>query len=154
MQIPPRESWNGELIGYTVNCSEEKQNINYISVVNSSQKSTIVSGWATTKATLRGLRKYTRYAVTIRAMNGFGSGPWSAAIFGSTAEGGGYYSGDVVANEPNSQKVYPQTVFPNLFAVPEAAPRECKLHRPVIAEPEDFVAGAAAPVPRRHHTGL
>ncbi|KAH8340543.1 hypothetical protein KR059_000756, partial [Drosophila kikkawai] len=86
-QIPPRESWNGELIGYTVNCSEEKQNINYISVVNSSQKSTIVSGWATTKATLRGLRKYTRYAVTIRAMNGFGSGPWSAAIFGSTAEG-------------------------------------------------------------------
>ncbi|KAH8382248.1 hypothetical protein KR009_002562, partial [Drosophila setifemur] len=86
-QIPPRESWNGELIGYTVNCSEEKQNINYISVVNNSQKSTIVSGWATTKATLRGLRKYTRYAVTIRAMNSFGSGPWSAAIFGTTAEG-------------------------------------------------------------------
>ncbi|XP_032577970.1 Down syndrome cell adhesion molecule-like protein Dscam2 [Drosophila sechellia] len=86
-QIPPRESWNGELIGYTVNCSEEKQNINFISVVNSSLKSTIVSGWATTKATLRGLRKYTRYAVTIRAMNSFGSGPWSAAIFGTTAEG-------------------------------------------------------------------
>ncbi|XP_070137489.1 cell adhesion molecule Dscam1 isoform X2 [Drosophila bipectinata] len=86
-QIPPRESWNGELIGYTVNCSEEKQNINYISVVNNSLKSTIVSGWATTKATLRGLRKYTRYAVTIRAMNSFGSGPWSAAIFGTTAEG-------------------------------------------------------------------
>ncbi|XP_017047144.1 Down syndrome cell adhesion molecule-like protein Dscam2 isoform X1 [Drosophila ficusphila] len=86
-QIPPRESWNGELIGYTVNCSEEKQNINFISVVNSSLKSTIASGWATTKATLRGLRKYTRYAVTIRAMNSFGSGPWSAAIFGTTAEG-------------------------------------------------------------------
>ncbi|KAH8356359.1 hypothetical protein KR084_005979 [Drosophila pseudotakahashii] len=86
-QIPPRESWNGELIGYTVNCSEEKQNINFISVVNNSLKSTIVSGWATTKATLRGLRKYTRYAVTIRAMNSFGSGPWSAAIFGTTAEG-------------------------------------------------------------------
>uniref|UniRef100_A0A6P4DVD5 Down syndrome cell adhesion molecule-like protein Dscam2 n=1 Tax=Drosophila rhopaloa TaxID=1041015 RepID=A0A6P4DVD5_DRORH len=86
-QIPPRESWNGELIGYTVNCSEEKQNINFISVVNNSLKSTIVSGWATTKATLRSLRKYTRYAVTIRAMNSFGSGPWSAAIFGTTAEG-------------------------------------------------------------------
>ncbi|ALC46292.1 Dscam3, partial [Drosophila busckii] len=86
-QIPPRESWNGELIGYTVNCSEEKQNINYISVENSSLKSLIVSGWATTKATLRGLRKYTRYAVTVRALNSFGSGPWSAAIFGTTAEG-------------------------------------------------------------------
>ena len=87
-QIPARESWNGELIGYTVNCSEEKQNINYISVVNNSLKSVIVSGWATTKATLRGLRKYTRYAVTVRALNSFGSGPWSAAIFGTTAEGG------------------------------------------------------------------
>ncbi|XP_017969064.1 Down syndrome cell adhesion molecule-like protein Dscam2 isoform X1 [Drosophila navojoa] len=86
-QIPPRESWNGELIGYTVNCTEEKQNINYISVVNSSLKSVIVSGWATTKATLRGLRKYTRYAVTVRALNSFGSGPWSAPIFGTTAEG-------------------------------------------------------------------
>ncbi|KAI9579074.1 hypothetical protein GQX74_014691, partial [Glossina fuscipes] len=86
-QIPPRESWNGELIGYTVNCTEEKQNINYISVVNNSLKSVIVSGWATTKATLRGLRKYTRYAVTVRALNSFGSGPWSAPIFGTTAEG-------------------------------------------------------------------
>ncbi|XP_039965640.1 Down syndrome cell adhesion molecule-like protein Dscam2 isoform X1 [Bactrocera tryoni] len=86
-QIPSRESWNGELIGYTVNCSEEKQNINYISVVNNSLKSVIVSGWATTKATIRGLRKYTRYAVTVRALNSFGSGPWSAAIFGTTAEG-------------------------------------------------------------------
>ncbi|KAM8702920.1 hypothetical protein ACLKA7_005290 [Drosophila subpalustris] len=86
-QIPPRESWNGELIGYTINCSEEKQNINYISVVNNSLKSVIVSGWATTKATLRGLRKYTRYAVTVRAINSFGSGPWSATILGTTAEG-------------------------------------------------------------------
>ncbi|XP_059217414.1 cell adhesion molecule Dscam2 [Stomoxys calcitrans] len=86
-QIPPRESWNGELIGYTVNCSEEKQNINYISVVNNSLKSVIVSGWATTKATLRGLRKYTRYAVTVRALNSFGSGPWSTPIFGTTSEG-------------------------------------------------------------------
>ncbi|XP_051862940.1 cell adhesion molecule Dscam2 isoform X2 [Drosophila albomicans] len=86
-QIPPRASWNGELIGYTINCSEEKQNINFISVVNSSHKSVIVSGWATTKATLRGLRKYTRYAITVRALNSFGSGPWSASIFGTTAEG-------------------------------------------------------------------
>ncbi|XP_022215231.2 Down syndrome cell adhesion molecule-like protein Dscam2 isoform X3 [Drosophila obscura] len=86
-QIPPRESWNGELIGYTVNCTEEKQNINYISVVNNSLKSVIVSGWATTKATLRSLRKYNRYAVSVRALNSFGSGPWSAAIFGTTAEG-------------------------------------------------------------------
>ncbi|XP_055385270.1 cell adhesion molecule Dscam2 isoform X2 [Condylostylus longicornis] len=86
-QIPPRESWNGELIGYTVNCTEEKQNINYISVLNNSVKSITVNGWATSKATLKNLRKYTRYAITVRALNSFGPGPWSAAVFGTTSEG-------------------------------------------------------------------
>ncbi|XP_055923956.1 cell adhesion molecule Dscam2 isoform X1 [Eupeodes corollae] len=86
-QIPPRESWNGELIGYTVNCTEEKLNINYISVVNNSLKSVVVNGWATTKATIRNLRKYTRYAVMVRALNSFGSGPWSSAVLGTTLEG-------------------------------------------------------------------
>lgn len=91
IQIPPRESWNGELIGYTVNCSEEKQNINYISMANNSHKSVMVGGWATTKATLRSLKKYTRYSVSVRAINSFGSGPWSTAIIGTTAEGGKIY---------------------------------------------------------------
>lgn len=57
-------------------------------MVNSSHKSVMVGGWATTKATLRGLNKYTRYSVSVRALNGFGSGPWSTAIIGTTAEGG------------------------------------------------------------------
>ncbi|KAL5284148.1 hypothetical protein ACFFRR_006432 [Megaselia abdita] len=86
-QIPSRESWNGELIGYTVNCTEEKQNINYISVVNSSARSQVVNGWATSKATLNNLRKYTRYAISVRALNGFGPGPWSGTVFGTTLEG-------------------------------------------------------------------
>ncbi|KAH8408036.1 hypothetical protein KR222_011729 [Zaprionus bogoriensis] len=86
-QIPPREFWNGELIGYTVNCSEEKKNINYVNVVKNSPKLVIVSGWATTKATLRNLHKYTRYSISVRALNGFGSGPWSSTIIGTTAEG-------------------------------------------------------------------
>lgn len=51
----------------------------------------MVGGWATTKATLRGLKKYTRYSVSVRALNGFGSGPWSTAIIGTTAEGGKIY---------------------------------------------------------------
>lgn len=51
----------------------------------------MVGGWATTKATLRGLKKYTRYSVYVRGLNGFGSGPWSTPIIGTTAEGGKIY---------------------------------------------------------------
>lgn len=73
-----------------MNSTEEKQNINYISVVNSSTRSIVVNGWATSKATLGNLRKYTRYAISVRAMNSFGPGPWSGTVFGTTLEGGNY----------------------------------------------------------------
>ena len=53
-------------------------------------KSITVNGWATSKATLKVLRKYTRYAIAVRALNSFGPGPWSAAVFGTTLEGGMY----------------------------------------------------------------
>lgn len=48
----------------------------------------VVNGWATSKATLSNLRKYTRYAISVRALNGFGPGPWSGTVFGTTLEGG------------------------------------------------------------------
>lgn len=85
--LPRRESWNGELIGYTVNCSEEKQNINYISTNASLHNSIQVDGFATTKTTIRNLRTFRRYSIIVRAINSFGAGPFSAPIFGTTLEG-------------------------------------------------------------------
>lgn len=63
--IPSRDSWNGELIGYTVNCTEEKQNINYISTNASLHKSIQVDGFATTKTTIKGLRTFRRYSIMV-----------------------------------------------------------------------------------------
>lgn len=86
-QLPPRDSWNGELIGYTVNCTEEKQNINYISTNASMQRSIRVDGFATTKTTVKNLRTFRRYSIVVRAINSFGAGPFSAPVYGTTLEG-------------------------------------------------------------------
>lgn len=86
-QIPQRTSWNGELMGYTVNCTEEKQNINYISSNKTLTRSATVHGWATTKAIITNLRKYTRYSVKVRAFNSVSQGPWSPTVTGTTLEG-------------------------------------------------------------------
>lgn len=84
---PERESWNGDLIGYTVNCSEEKQNINYISANESLQKSIQVDGPATTKTTISHLRTFRRYSIIVRAINSFGAGPFSESVYATTLEG-------------------------------------------------------------------
>lgn len=86
-QLPPRDSWNGELIGYTINCTEEKQNINYISSNASLRRSIQVDGFATTKTTIKNLRTFRRYSIVIRAINSFGVGPFSAAVYATTLEG-------------------------------------------------------------------
>lgn len=86
-QLPPRDSWNGELIGYTINCTEEKQNINYISSNASLQRSIQVDGFATTKTTIKNLRTFRRYSIVIRAINSFGVGPFSVAVYATTLEG-------------------------------------------------------------------
>lgn len=86
-QLPSRDSWNGELIGYTINCTEEKQNINYISTNASLQKSIQVDGFATTKTTIKNLRTFRRYSIIVRAINSFGVGPFSAPVYATTLEG-------------------------------------------------------------------
>lgn len=86
-QVPSRETWNGELLGYVINCTEEKQNINYINS-NITTKIIRVHGWATTKSTIINLRKYTRYAISVQAFNGFDEGPFSPIVIGTTLEGG------------------------------------------------------------------
>lgn len=75
-------------MGYTINCTEEKQNINYIGANETfSKKSIRVDGFATTKTTITKLKTYRRYSVSVRAVNSFGAGPWSPFVFGTTLEG-------------------------------------------------------------------
>lgn len=87
LKLPPKESWNGDLVGFTVNCTEEKQNINYIGSNETIRRSLKVDGFATTKATVTALRTFRRYSINVRAINSFGAGPWSAPVFGTTLEG-------------------------------------------------------------------
>ncbi|EFN83957.1 Down syndrome cell adhesion molecule, partial [Harpegnathos saltator] len=82
-QPPPKESCNGDLLGYIVTWSEHSSST---SGVNQS-KSLTVNGWATTKVQLTGLRKFTKYDISIRAFNSIASGPTSSPIVGTTQEG-------------------------------------------------------------------
>lgn len=106
--VPPRESWNGELLGegptnlYTIysrkgRFSSDLQFSDYFpgyivtwneneGLANSS-KSMTVKGWATNKLQLTGLKKFTRYDITVRAFNSVSAGPSSASIIGTTKEG-------------------------------------------------------------------
>lgn len=86
-QIPQKISWNGELLGYTVNYTEERQNINYISPNRTVSKTITVHGWATTKSIITGLRKFSKYSIRIRAFNTIAAGPWSTSLLGTTLEG-------------------------------------------------------------------
>lgn len=83
-QPPPKESCNGDLLGYIVTWSEHSAST---SGVNQS-KSLTVNGWATTKVQLTGLRKFTKYDITIKAFNSIAAGPASTTIVGTTQEGG------------------------------------------------------------------
>ncbi|XP_033228370.1 Down syndrome cell adhesion molecule-like protein Dscam2 [Belonocnema kinseyi] len=82
-QAPPKESCNGDLLGYIVTWSEHSSST---SGVNQS-KSLTVNGWATTKVQLTGLRNYTKYDISIRAFNSIASGPASVPVVGTTQEG-------------------------------------------------------------------
>lgn len=86
-QVPQRTSWNGELLGFAVNCTEDKQNINYINTNKSNARTLTVHGWATNKAIITNLRKYTRYTVKVRTFNSVSPGPWSPIVIGTTLEG-------------------------------------------------------------------
>lgn len=85
-QVPQRTSWNGELLGFTVNCTEDKQIAN-LNGNKSITRSITVHGWATTKAIITNLRKYTRYTVKVRTFNSVSPGPWSPIVIGTTLEG-------------------------------------------------------------------
>lgn len=84
--IPNKNSWNGELLGYIISCVEEKQNINYIENTNVTNLTFTANGWATTKMSIANLKKFTRYAVKIRTYNTMSAGPWSPITYGTTME--------------------------------------------------------------------
>lgn len=86
-QIPQKISWNGELLGFIVNYTEERQSINYINQNRTVSKTITVHGWATTKSIITGLRKFAKYSIRIRAFNSIAPGPWSTPIVGTTLEG-------------------------------------------------------------------
>lgn len=69
-----------DIIGYIVTWNENE------GLANNS-KSMTVKGWATNKLQLTGLKKFTRYDITVRAFNSVSAGPSSASIIGTTKEG-------------------------------------------------------------------
>ena len=69
-------------------------------------KSLTVNGWATTKVQLTGLRKFTKYDISIRAFNSIASGPASAPIVGTTQEGGIVRMRNCVRTKKKQQYIY------------------------------------------------
>lgn len=53
-----------------------------------SSKSLTVNGWTNSDTMLTGLKKFTRYGVSVRAFNGVAAGPPSPPITATTQEGG------------------------------------------------------------------
>lgn len=79
-QIPHRDSWNGDILGYVVSWNEQGRPLNHSNTVT-------VKGWATNKVHLTGLKKYTKYNINLRAFNSVSVGPPSPSVVGTTKEG-------------------------------------------------------------------
>ncbi|KAK9754443.1 Fibronectin type III domain [Popillia japonica] len=80
---PPRETWNGNLLGYHVGyqiLSPDTQQSQY------TFKSVEVRAHFGGEATLQGLAKYTPYNIIVQAYNSRGSGPSSNAVTARTLE--------------------------------------------------------------------
>nr|XP_049692182.1 Down syndrome cell adhesion molecule-like protein Dscam2 [Helicoverpa armigera] len=81
---PPRDAWHGELLGYSVTCSEISP---AAPAMRNSTRTLTVNGWSATELSLSALRKFTRYEVRVRAFNGVAAGPASAPVSATTLEG-------------------------------------------------------------------
>ncbi|XP_052759492.1 cell adhesion molecule Dscam2-like isoform X1 [Galleria mellonella] len=83
-QPPPRETWHGTLLGYTIKWWEvTEEGKGAISDTPGSESGASADA---TSTTLRGLKAATRYAVTIRAYNAAGTGPVSPPHYRHTLE--------------------------------------------------------------------
>ncbi|KAI5636739.1 immunoglobulin i-set domain-containing protein [Phthorimaea operculella] len=81
---PPREAWHGELLGYSVTCTELGPGG---APLHNTSRTLTVNGWSATELNLSALRKFTRYEVRVRAFNGVAAGPASTPVAATTLEG-------------------------------------------------------------------
>ncbi|XP_060644681.1 cell adhesion molecule Dscam2-like [Drosophila nasuta] len=81
-RAPVRDSWNGELLGYTI--SYQKQSTPD-SVANHTKVGNLITE-GLNDFRLTGLEKYTQYGITVSAYNVKGDGPPSAVALGHTLE--------------------------------------------------------------------
>ncbi|XP_030749790.1 Down syndrome cell adhesion molecule-like protein Dscam2 isoform X2 [Sitophilus oryzae] len=82
---PPRETWNGNLLGYHVGyqaMDEENKSISLSYVFKSVEVRLHYGG----EAILQGLSKYTTYSIIVQAYNSRGSGPASDPVTARTLE--------------------------------------------------------------------
>lgn len=85
---PPRDAWHGELLGYTVTCTEVSPGG---SLLPNTSRTLTVNGWSAGELSLSALRKFTRYEIRVRAFNGVAAGPAAAPVSATTLEGGLYF---------------------------------------------------------------
>ncbi|GBO99131.1 Down syndrome cell adhesion molecule-like protein Dscam2 [Eumeta japonica] len=87
---PTQDSWNGELLGYVISWRELGRFDDEESDAEDGRKAGTATspGWSSSEITINGLRKFSRYAVSVRAYNSAGAGPPSQAAYATTADGG------------------------------------------------------------------
>ncbi|KAJ0177118.1 hypothetical protein K1T71_007127 [Dendrolimus kikuchii] len=83
-QPPPRETWHGTLLGYTIRWWEVSEDGK--GVVNDNPGSESGASADATSTTLRGLKAAARYGVAVRAYNAAGTGPLSPPHYRHTLE--------------------------------------------------------------------
>ncbi|XP_045771663.1 Down syndrome cell adhesion molecule-like protein Dscam2 [Maniola jurtina] len=81
-QPPPRETWHGTLLGYTIRWWEASEEGKGASEAGSESGASADA----TSTTLRGLKAATRYGVTVRTYNAAGTGPLSPPHYRHTLE--------------------------------------------------------------------
>uniref|UniRef100_A0A1A9WXF2 Down syndrome cell adhesion molecule n=1 Tax=Glossina brevipalpis TaxID=37001 RepID=A0A1A9WXF2_9MUSC len=79
---PERDTWNGELLGYTIAYQKHGSSDNFQNFTKVSS----LGGEGLNDFRLTGLEKYTQYAVTVSAFNVKGDGPPSEVALGHTLE--------------------------------------------------------------------
>ncbi|RVE41964.1 hypothetical protein evm_013388 [Chilo suppressalis] len=82
-QPPPRETWHGTLLGYTIKWWEVSEEGKGIGDSSGSESGASADS---TSTTIRGLKAATRYGVSVRAYNAAGTGPMSTPHYRHTLE--------------------------------------------------------------------
>lgn len=87
---PDRESWNGELLGYTIGFSKfgssQKPSYNFTKISVTAASGSNGASEHMNKFRLTDLEKYTQYSIKISAYNVKGDGPYSEPIISYTLE--------------------------------------------------------------------